>query len=98
MIFLKAVQLAITSNFEKLIKENPEKKVGIVTFNNSVNVIGDGTFDQQRISGDFLNSTEEINKIVENTPSFKCIKESKEVLNDKLLKYKDKLRRNLMKK
>lgn len=82
---LEAVQLAITSNFEKLVKENPEKRVGLVTFNNSVNVIGDGTFEQQRISGDYLNSKEEINKTVESTPSFKSINESKEVLNERLL-------------
>jgi len=35
-----------------------ERKVGIVTFNNEVTVIGDGTKDPQTITGDKLNDIE----------------------------------------
>ena len=34
------------------------RKVGIVTFNNEVSVIGDGTKDPQTITGDKLNDIE----------------------------------------
>ena len=78
--------MAITSNFEKLEKDNPDKKVGIVAFNNSVNVIGDGSMENFKISGELLDSKEEINKYVEKTPELKTITQNKTILNDKLLK------------
>lgn len=84
---MKAVQLAITSNFEKLEKENPEKRVGIVAFNNSVNVIGDGSMDKLKISGEYLDSKDELRKHAEKTPDLKAISQNKAVLNEKLLKY-----------
>ena len=80
------MQLAITSNFEKLVKENPDKNVGLVTFNNSVNIIGDGSIEKITISGDFLDNKDEIKKFAENTPEFKTINQNKKVLNEKLLK------------
>ena len=35
-----------------------ERKVGIVTFNNEISVIGDGTKNPQTIAGDHLNDIE----------------------------------------
>ena len=81
------MQLAITSNLDKLEKESPEKKVGLVTFNNKVNIIGDGFIEAQQISGDYLDRKDEIKKIADNTPNLKAL--NKAVLNEKLLKYKD---------
>jgi len=39
-------------------KGTSERKVGIVTFNNEVTVIGDGTKEPQTITGDHLNNME----------------------------------------
>lgn len=36
-------------------KSAPERKLGIVTFNHEVTIIGDGTKDPQVIAGDKLN-------------------------------------------
>jgi hypothetical protein len=33
-------------------KNHPDRKIGIVTFNHEVNVIGDGTKDPTKIAGD----------------------------------------------
>lgn len=85
IIKIKAVQLAITSNLNKLEKESPEKKVGLVTFNNKVKIIGDGFIDELHISGDYLDKKDEIKKIADNTPNLKAL--NKTVLNEKLLKY-----------
>lgn len=84
-IKIKAVQLAITSNLDKLEKESPEKKVGLVTFNNKVKIIGDGFIDELQIVGDYLDKKDEIKKIADNTPNLKAL--NKTVLNEKLLKY-----------
>jgi hypothetical protein len=35
-----------------------QRKIGIVTFNNEVQVIGDGVTDAQTITGDHLNNFE----------------------------------------
>jgi len=35
-------------------KKNPDRKIGLVTFNNEVTVIGDGTKDPITITGDKL--------------------------------------------
>jgi len=44
-----------------MIKENPKRKVGLVTFNNEVVVIGDGTNPENCvITGDKLNKFDEI--------------------------------------
>jgi len=40
---LQCVQSAIDSQLESMGKTNPDRKVGLVTFNNEVTVIGDGT-------------------------------------------------------
>jgi hypothetical protein len=39
-----------------------DRKVGVVTFNNEVNVLGDGTKDPQTITGDKLNNFEWLTK------------------------------------
>jgi hypothetical protein len=35
-------------------KNNPERKIGLVTFNNEVSIIGDGTKQPVTIAGDKL--------------------------------------------
>ena len=50
----QCVLAAIESQINDLKNNNPKKKVGIVTFNNEVIIIGDGTEDPEIITGDKL--------------------------------------------
>jgi hypothetical protein len=40
---LQCVQSAIDSQLESMQKNNADRKIGLVTFNNEVTIIGDGT-------------------------------------------------------
>ena len=51
---LQCVQSAIDSQLEVMQKNNPDRKLGLVTFNNEVTIIGDGTKDPVTITGDKL--------------------------------------------
>jgi hypothetical protein len=51
---LQCVQSAIDSQLEVMQKNNPDRKLGLVTFNNEVTIIGDGTKDPVTIVGDKL--------------------------------------------
>lgn len=53
---LQCVQAAVESQLLNLKTSNPDKKVGLVTFNNNVTIYGDGTQISQVISGDKLNN------------------------------------------
>jgi len=48
------VQQAITKQLDQMANGSGERKVGLVTFNNEVNVVGDGTQQAQNIAGDKL--------------------------------------------
>jgi len=39
-------------------KNNPDRKIGLVTFNNEVSIIGDGTKDPVTVAGDKLSNYE----------------------------------------
>lgn len=51
---LQCVQAAIESQLDKLKKEYPQAKVGLICFNNEVTIIGDGTGNPVIIAGDKL--------------------------------------------
>lgn len=51
---------AIESQLKELQKVDPNKRVGFVTFNNEVTVLGDGKTATVNILGDKLNKKEEI--------------------------------------
>lgn len=55
---LQCVQASIESQIIAMKSENPHRKVGLVTFNNEVTVIGDGTEKEQIIAGDNLSNFE----------------------------------------
>jgi hypothetical protein len=84
---LKAVQLAISENLSNLAKNNPEKRVGIVTFNKKVRMIGDGEMEELTIEGDSLNDKEKIKDFAKNKAlKLSLIGKSKDKLTEKLLK------------
>jgi hypothetical protein len=51
---LQCVQAAIDSQISMMASGADQRKIGIVTFNNEVTVIGDGHKDPQTITGDHL--------------------------------------------
>jgi len=55
---IQCVKAAIETQIDEMSKGADQRKVGIVTFNNEVCVIGDGTKDPQTIAGDKLNDIE----------------------------------------
>jgi hypothetical protein len=83
---LEAVQVAISENLTKIMKDSPKKKVGLVTFNQEVHSYGDGTIEEVIINGDNLNKKESIVEKANSTGEFKSIKDTIEILNNKVLK------------
>ena len=55
---IQCVKAAIESQIEDMANGADLRKVGIVTFNNEVSVIGDGTKAPQTITGDKLTDIE----------------------------------------
>ncbi len=69
-------------------KNNPERKIGLVTFNNEVSIIGDGTKQPVTIAGDKLYDYDLLlqNGInCANNQFTKPIKETKKFLESKLM-------------
>jgi len=61
---LEGVKVAIDNQIEKMIKETPNRKVGFVTFENKVQLIGDGTkapcvFEGEKLDSNFFTLLEE---------------------------------------
>lgn len=82
---LEAVQVALSENLAKLVIETPNKRVGLVTFNQEVRSYGDGSSDEVTINGDYLNKKESIAEKYNLTGDFKPIKDTVALLSDKVL-------------
>eukprot|EP00829_Urostomides_striatus_P001935 TRINITY_DN1209_c0_g1_i2.p1 TRINITY_DN1209_c0_g1~~TRINITY_DN1209_c0_g1_i2.p1 ORF type:complete len:512 (+),score=179.44 TRINITY_DN1209_c0_g1_i2:49-1536(+) len=61
---LEALKIAIDSQIEKMAKETPNMKVGFVTFESAIELIGDGTYPPKKFSGADLS---EFHSLVEKT-------------------------------
>lgn len=73
-------------------KDFPDRKIGLVTFNNEVSIIGDGTLPPQTIAGDKLHNYEFLlqNGVQSASKLFqKSIKETKAHLQQKLLQLEE---------
>lgn len=81
---LQCVQAAISAQIEKMKKEHPNRRVGIVTFNNEVNVIGDGTEAVEVIAGDKLNSFDTLLEIGTKHELKKSIKDTFDSVSKRL--------------
>ena len=53
---MQCVQSAIDSQLSDMKKNYPERKIGLVTFNNEVTVIGDATKEPVIVTGDKLHN------------------------------------------
>ena len=51
---LQSMQAAVDAQLQQMRERNPRRHVGIVTFNNEVHVVGDGTQPEVHIAGDRL--------------------------------------------
>ena len=51
---MQCVQAAIDSQIKEMHSGAPDRKLGIVTFNHEVTIIGDGSKDPQVVAGDKL--------------------------------------------
>ena len=85
---LEALQVAIDDNLKKMIKNTPEKRVGIVAFNQDVKILGDGQVDPMNLMEQTLDSKENIKRTADRTASFSCVGADgiMNKLRDKLLK------------
>lgn len=85
---LQCVQSAIDSQLESMHKNNPDRKIGLVTFNSEVSIIGDGSGAPTTIAGDKLHNYEFLlaNGVSSAATQFKkSIKETKAHLQQKLM-------------
>ena len=81
---LQIVQAAIEAQLKSISKQNPNVKVAIVTFNNDVSIIGDGSSPVQVISGDTLYNYEELLSQSNNCKLENSIALTEKDLNQKL--------------
>jgi len=86
------VQAAIESQFTDMVQGADQRKVGVVTFNGEVQIIGDGTQDPEIIAGDKLMNfeyLEENGKKQGKDAMQNLIKETKPFLSEKLMKIEE---------
>jgi len=81
---LQSVKAAIDSQLEKMQREQPNRKVGIVTFNNEVTVVGDGTKTPETITGDKLYNFDQLVNLGMAHTIAGSIKETRAALTEKL--------------
>ena len=83
------IQTGVIKNLESIQEISGEKRVAIVTFNSSVTIIGDGTFDKFSLSKlESLNSKRDIESFVLQIPPINHIGRNKGLLAKKVLEYK----------
>jgi hypothetical protein len=81
---LQCLQIAIEEQIARIARENPDKNVGLVSFNSEVVLLGDGEQDPLHVTGDRLNSWEELQKVAGKYKLEKSVKEAQESLVKKL--------------
>eukprot|EP01102_Stenamoeba_stenopodia_P022791 TRINITY_DN962_c0_g1_i1.p1 TRINITY_DN962_c0_g1~~TRINITY_DN962_c0_g1_i1.p1 ORF type:complete len:878 (-),score=250.65 TRINITY_DN962_c0_g1_i1:198-2831(-) len=81
---LQCVQAAVEHQIELIAKEHPKKKVGLVTFNNDVTLIGDGTQEPLIVTGDKLYNFQDLKALGEQYNVARSVEESKKALLSKL--------------
>ncbi|XP_077868957.1 circularly permutated Ras protein 1-like [Saccoglossus kowalevskii] len=81
---LQAMQSAVDHNLSKLCKDCSTKRIGLVSFNNEVTVIGDGSDTPITLAGDKLYDKENLISFGSQLPLPMFIKETRNVLADKI--------------
>ncbi|KAK6171244.1 hypothetical protein SNE40_019473 [Patella caerulea] len=81
---LQAMQAAVDKQLEDLIKDHPNRRVAIIAFNNELLVMGDGSTTDQTIAGSKLDKLEELEKLGAELTLPKPIKNTKQILSNKV--------------
>lgn len=64
---LQSMQAAVEEQLSSMAKAHGQRRAGLVTFNNEVQIVGDGTRDAVVLAGDKLNDRAELESIVDAT-------------------------------
>jgi len=86
---LQCVQTAVDEQIEAISKSHPHYKLGLVTFNNEVTVIGDGVSNQVTVAGDKLNDLDKLKEIGTGCTVEKNIGECRDKLSKALWSLKE---------
>lgn len=81
---LQCVQAAIEHQVEALHREEPATKVGLITFNDEVTVVGDGSLPPITVAGDRLSSWTELNELGDTLSLHEPLSESKDGLLEQM--------------
>ena len=85
---MQCVQAAIDNQITEMAKGAPERKLGIVTFNHEVTIIGDGSKNPQVIAGDKLYNYDYLMQNGETQGGQllqKSIKDTSKILSEKVM-------------
>jgi len=81
---LQCVQSAVETKIQQIVRESPSKRVGLVSFNHEVSLMGDCSQDPLLVTGDRLHSWDELQTSAANFTIDKPISESKDAILEKL--------------
>lgn len=81
---LQAVQAAVDHQLEEMIKQHPNRRVALITFNNEVTIVGDGSGTPVTVAGDKLTSADDLKAKGSEIPMPGAIQASRGTLGDKL--------------
>lgn len=81
---LQAVQAAVNSQLKNLVENHPERKVGLIIFNNDVTMFGDCPENNVHISGDKLSNFESLLEIGKEFPLPESVRTREKFLSDTL--------------
>ncbi|XP_022293240.2 circularly permutated Ras protein 1-like isoform X1 [Crassostrea virginica] len=81
---LQAVQAAVDHQLEEMIKQHPNRRVALITFNSEVTIIGDGSQTPVTVAGDKLTNADDLRAKGSEIPMPGAISASRGTLGDKL--------------
>ncbi|KAK3593841.1 hypothetical protein CHS0354_011443 [Potamilus streckersoni] len=81
---LQSVQAAVDHQLEQMCKDHPHRRVALVTFNNEVEIIGDGKTPLVSIVGDKLKDSEQLKSSCADITLTGAIKNNRKSLGEKL--------------
>ncbi|BFZ09174.1 hypothetical protein BsWGS_12213 [Bradybaena similaris] len=81
---LQAMQAAVDHQLDQMSCSHPNRRVALITFNNEVTIVGDGTQEQTVVAGDKLTNEEQLSKIGSEAALPKDIKTCRRVLGEKV--------------
>ncbi|XP_033741232.1 circularly permutated Ras protein 1-like [Pecten maximus] len=86
---LQAAQAAVDQQLEEMSKNNPNRRVALIIFNNEVVVVGDGKTTPVVIAGDKLTEKEELVKIGTDLPAPGDIRTTRSTLSAKIFELEE---------